>query len=363
MLTGGQDAVLDKEEARIRLRRKNNEDRRERLLNARKRVIGVDVDALDAQVAEMHRGRNDDKEALRVERIRQMEIERVLESAAEEERMMRAYQKEEIKKSWMQAIEAKRNIAPEPILDPRLAGPSAAQNFAGADPNRAERIKAQKDQMRRWVQEQVAEKAHIKAKESQELAAYSDMLKAIEEIRDVADREEVELSRFSKRSVKEQNDVLAAARRQRWAEEKASWTSLPAETKAAATSIDLRENESLAIDANGRIVRKDMFRGFTEAQRRRIILENELLLQHKRESEHAQDSSDRQWVVQQMLASQAMEQANYQEKLLAQEETQLNLAVLKQQMLLQAQKREQGQKGKFGQIEPGFFNNFGTSCR
>ena len=49
---GGMDAALVKEEARIRLKREQNAVRRDRFLDARKRVFGLDVEALDAQVAE-----------------------------------------------------------------------------------------------------------------------------------------------------------------------------------------------------------------------------------------------------------------------------------------------------------------------
>jgi hypothetical protein len=36
------------------------------------------------------------------------------------------------------------------------------------------------------------------------------------------------------------------------------------------------------MDGSGRVIRKDMFKGFTEAQRRRIYQENEAQIQAKR---------------------------------------------------------------------------------
>ena len=68
MLAGTTDAALAKEEARIRLKREQNEKRKERFFDSRKRLIGVDVDALDAQVAEMQKSKADGKEADRIER-------------------------------------------------------------------------------------------------------------------------------------------------------------------------------------------------------------------------------------------------------------------------------------------------------
>jgi hypothetical protein len=63
-----QDQAFRKEEARIRHKREVNRIRVERIHNSRNRLIGVDVDALDAQVAEMQRNRRNDKIEDRLDR-------------------------------------------------------------------------------------------------------------------------------------------------------------------------------------------------------------------------------------------------------------------------------------------------------
>jgi len=362
-MLAGTDAALAKEEARIALKRQQNEMRRQRFLDSRTRVMGLDVDALDAQVAEINKQKADGKEAERIERLRQLEIERVLEAAAEEERLMREFNQQAIKKSWEQAIEFKNNIVPESDLDPKYSGPSAAQNFAGNDPNKVVRVKAQQAQMRTWVQEQVAEKAYFKQLEKESNKSYADMLKAIEDIRDVAEKEESDMRKYLQRSVKEQNDFLSESRKKRWADEKSDWTNLPLQVKAAATSIDLKDNQDLAIDEHGRIVRKDMFRGFNAAQQRRIIQENENLLEQKRAARMAEASTENQWIMQQYLTQQAMEQANLADARMREEETRLNLEIILQQRDLQRQKMANSVKDRFGGVEPGFFDKFGSSCR
>lgn len=45
---------------------------------------------------------------------------------------------------------------------------------------------------------------------------------------------------------------------------------------------NFEEDKSYAIDANGRIIRKDMFKGFTEEQRRKIYQENAEILRMKK---------------------------------------------------------------------------------
>ena len=83
----GLDATLMKEEQRIAMKRAANEERRLRFLNARKRVMGIDVAALNAQVAEKAALAEAEKEADRYERVRQMEIDMILEQTTEEERL------------------------------------------------------------------------------------------------------------------------------------------------------------------------------------------------------------------------------------------------------------------------------------
>lgn len=58
-----EDGVLSKEERRIQIKREAAEQRRLRLMNPRYRAIGLDVDALDNQVAEIQKNREDMKQA------------------------------------------------------------------------------------------------------------------------------------------------------------------------------------------------------------------------------------------------------------------------------------------------------------
>ncbi len=62
-----QDEVMAKEESRINRIREAHEQRRLRILNAKVRIIGIDVDALDAQVAEKRQNAHNKSESDRVE--------------------------------------------------------------------------------------------------------------------------------------------------------------------------------------------------------------------------------------------------------------------------------------------------------
>lgn len=62
-----QDIAMKKDQLRIDCRRNANEERRIRFLNAPKRLIGVDSQALDYQIAETRQNRDNFKEADRME--------------------------------------------------------------------------------------------------------------------------------------------------------------------------------------------------------------------------------------------------------------------------------------------------------
>jgi hypothetical protein len=63
-----QDKSLQREELRIKAKREANEERRKRFLNARSRLIGLDVAALDQQVAEKEERRRREQEITKLER-------------------------------------------------------------------------------------------------------------------------------------------------------------------------------------------------------------------------------------------------------------------------------------------------------
>ncbi len=49
------------------------------------------------------------------------------------------------------------------------------------------------------------------------------------------------------------------------------------------TSLDLfDEDKSVAMDEYGRIIRRDMFKGFTEEQKKKILADNQSILKRKR---------------------------------------------------------------------------------
>ncbi len=129
--------------------------------------------------------------------MRNSEIDRALEAAAEEEKQMRRYQMSDLKANWEESAQLKKTMLAStrslPDYEPARLSVSSAQLLDGEDNNRADRAKDQKEQMRRWIQEQIAEKAYAKEMEKEEERRYGDMLKLIGDMRDAADREDTDL--------------------------------------------------------------------------------------------------------------------------------------------------------------------------
>ena len=136
----------------------------------------------------------------------------MLAFASDEERQIKDFQLSLLRKNWEDSIKYKKEqeeIAKKvKDIDFDKCGPSSLQNFTGEDPQAAERKRLQKDQMKKWVQEQVAEKNYLKKQEKDEDLSYAEMIKAVDVIRETTDKEEAELKRYISRSVKLQNDEV-----------------------------------------------------------------------------------------------------------------------------------------------------------
>lgn len=246
----------------------------------------------------------------------------------------------------------------ESPLDPELCGSASAQKFNGEDPNKAARLKAQKEQMRRWVQEQVSEKADIKNAHQSDSMAYSELLSAINAYRDAAENEEKEMRKYLLDSMKIQNAELAKIQHDKKWEDKRSWQQLPPEERARATSIDLHLDSD-----DSTSVRKDAFRGYTEKQIRAFLLQNEQLINSKRAQHEVERQRELDWAMQQSYVQKALEQAFISEQLMRQEHRDRQSEMLHQQMEEQRANRAAYQVDKNVGFSKEYFEAFGKSAR
>lgn len=137
-----------------------------------------------------------------------MEIERILAASMEEERQMKEFQMRQLKQSWADNAARKqmeKTQPPPPDFDLSNAGPASLQNMSGEDVDRYERIKKQREQMKEWIQQQIAEKEYSKRSEQEEDLNYAEMIKMIDEIRDATEKEEQEMRKYVINTVKADN--------------------------------------------------------------------------------------------------------------------------------------------------------------
>lgn len=137
-----------------------------------------------------------------------MEIERILAASMEEERLMKEFQMKQMKQSWAENAERKKfakTQTPEPDFDLERAGPASLQKMSGEDENRYERVKEQREQMKAWIQEQIAQKQYLKHLDQEDDLNYAEMIKTIDEIREATEREEAEMRKYVIRTVKADN--------------------------------------------------------------------------------------------------------------------------------------------------------------
>jgi hypothetical protein len=141
-----------------------------------------------------------------------LEIERILAASMEEERQMKDFQMRQLKQSWAQEAERKKSEKsqpPPPDFNHQIAGPASLQRMTGEDTNRHDRIKQQREQMKQWIHQQIAEKQYTKQAEQEDDLNYADMIKMIDEIREATEREEQDMRKYVIGTVKADNHEVA----------------------------------------------------------------------------------------------------------------------------------------------------------
>jgi hypothetical protein len=126
----------------------------------------------------------------------------------EEERQMKEFQMNQLKQSWADTAARKqfeKSQAPVPDFNHDIAGPASLQKMSGEDVDRYERIKKQREQMKTWIQQQIAEKQYSKQLDMEENLNYAEMIKMIDEIREATDVEEKQMRKYITDTVKADN--------------------------------------------------------------------------------------------------------------------------------------------------------------
>jgi hypothetical protein len=240
-------------------------------------------------------------------------------------------------------------------------GLSAAQKFNGEDLNFKTRSLAQKEQMRKWIQEQVAQKAFRNSLDLSEKESQLNMLKAIDTIRVQQEKEEDEMKKFLKLSVRDENKRLAEVQAEKRLKENSFWK--VAEAPYTSNIVDEVDGEHFETDGHGHHKKKDAFKGYTAEQNRKFLQENEVIIARKKIDDGAARAKEYDWMMQQLCVQRAMEQAAVEERNTRKQSQKEHLAYLRYQIEEQRQNKQQWNSTRMGSVNDHFFSAFGTSAR
>lgn len=350
------------------------EARRERFLNSRTRTIGVDVDALDAQVAE-HKAQAAAKAA---EDRAYAEYVAALNGMVEEgERAAmqddidnnvtllanwRAQQDKTLNREWdLNDPERLKNDRPARVGDddPRC-GPSSMQQFDGEDLHKAEREQQLLEDQIAGIEAQLAD--HRAAKEAQEAEsrAYAEYELALLHEVEVANLEAEREGLMERLRVVTENKMLARARRVREADEKmAAKRAEKDEVQLARESAFLTESRVMGYNfADPRRVRRDHYKGMTQEELAAIRAEQAAQRDELRARREAEQADDKAWadaLAAQVEAAKAMERDAEEERLAGQRE--YYLALKAQQRAAKLAKRALAEE-RTNRIDNMYFDKF-----
>ncbi|CAL8323580.1 unnamed protein product [Merluccius merluccius] len=364
----------DSTEVAVERRRAAEAERKARIFNTRSRVMGVDLDTLDHQVAERQLQRDAERQQEKhLEHLRRSQDIALLQQVREEEERLSAMNSD-LAQYWAthQRVEDSRDAdlkcnqqgASKFTMPEAELGPSSMQVFLGEDVEADQRRREQIEKTERdlQAQKQDAEKRRMKEKRIEELIrnklVHQD-LRAVE-----LEALEEECRKAVRMALSNCNHALAAERvetlrKQRRKEEGQSL----AEMGHMVTSDMLTECPEAAERGLGRVL-TDRWRGMTPQQLSAIYREREeqrLRRQKQHETERAREAA---WDLQRMTLARKGEEEERKEREL-QRERKIQLDQYNMQLAKEQQAHQEYLDKKLYTNRPSgdYFNQFNTTSR
>ena len=368
-------SLASREERRLEARRQRDEERRQRFLNAKTRTLGVDVAALDRQVAEKRARKEAERAAEMSYAEEQRQIRRVLEMNLLEERKQQQQDRMEVAqvvqvqrdptltREWdLNNPNALKNEQPPRVgdFDPRC-GPSSLQQFSGEDLNKGDRIKMQQMQLKDWTQQAISVKDGKKRAEYEAEQAYAAQIAGTTWLHKLSKKTMNKKIWKTKSTVR--NLQLAELRRHnrevfRQTEENKRIAEL--KCKKADPS---HEHRTTGINMFGRgRVRPDHWKGMTTSQLQEIEIQKAQAAA-KLEEKKRQQQQDYEYAQYEKAVYNLTQQANLQEQEAARED---QYVVRQEQAKQIAEKHARDafiRQERAGKITDDFFKAFGASHR
>eukprot|EP00903_Cladosiphon_okamuranus_P013743 g12794.t1 len=355
---------LEKEMERIQVKRARDVARTARYLDARLRTIGLDTDALDAQIREQRIRKDKERMALKEEFERNENVYKHVAMQEAEERRLRDEELERMRLQWLEQMkfkdekERREKDLLHAELDLNKCGLAAAQTMAGEDPGKLARTAQQQAQMREWSTQLAKERLGRKEQEEREMGDYWAYLERVNQKQGELTEEEEAARKALNLRVKDEN--------RRRALEKADEMARQKELEARANADELRfRDEFLREDEGEGVVVNTAFKGLSREQKAELHKSNADMRAARVRKVELEREEEAAWYTQQEKMRMAMEAADQEERLRVKEQDAERFRALQEQQLGLQQRKMRERNSRFGGIDytHGIYAGFGKSCR
>lgn len=251
----------------------------------------------------------------------------------------------------------------EPGMTPAACGLGAMQKLAGEDEGFAERRRERARLQREWVREQLGERAAAaRAAAAQEAASVAESA----QVRALLERHATAEAAYRAALTEAvQAENRAAAARQRAAEGAAA----AARRAEEAALLERGRWDPMLSEVNDFVspetghIRVDRFRGYTAAQRARMLAENAAVVEEKASRRAAERAAEAAWAEQQEAWGRRLEGLQQAEEAARKELERSTRAALEEQEKEHRLRAAKARADAFGRIEQGegLHSKFGTS--
>eukprot|EP00592_Proboscia_alata_P006046 CAMPEP_0194352798 /NCGR_PEP_ID=MMETSP0174-20130528/1246_1 /TAXON_ID=216777 /ORGANISM="Proboscia alata, Strain PI-D3" /LENGTH=280 /DNA_ID=CAMNT_0039121097 /DNA_START=305 /DNA_END=1147 /DNA_ORIENTATION=+ len=280
---------------------------------------------------------------------------------------MEAKEMDSTKHTLFQQMKAPKNnaIKMDDPIDVCSCTVSSVQKFSGEDRQYKGRKKDQQRQMREWCSQQLTEKEMKTSDLKDEETKYSEYVLAEDALRANIENEEQHERIEINKSVQYENLTQSNTLREFSRNEKMKELHADKKMISHLTSDPFLSEEtgiSKSSIAEHR-VRPDHFKGFSKTQVRCIYEQNEAVIKAKNRVKETERLEEINWTEHQKAVQHEMEEAELQHLQNIKNTNDVQEQYLTKQRIEQKEKQDKMKKEKLGEIENGFFQGFGTSCR
>lgn len=323
------------------------------------------MDGLQRQIDEKQIREMEDVAETKSQEERDQYITMLMEQQAAEDREMKRRGLKDLRSTWEVQSRLPKNNAMQKGEPVNVAncGVSAVQKFAGEDDAKLDRVRLQKEQMRSWNLQQMAEKQSTDWESKEDEERYANYVKMLTERRGILEQEECDDRKQMRVDVARENMNLSVQREQnrklaaeREVEEK------DAEVQFQLGTSLLCEDTSVAFQTTDGRVRRDGFKGYSKDQVGVFYQQNQELIKSRKADREAADQ-DAAWAEHSQTLRYLMEESE------AERRQQGKQALMEQRSAVVAQadeerrRRTEREADRFGAIGAGYFDGFGKSVR